>query len=78
MSSPLAGRDVTEHTTSSARHTTGYLAAGGEDRPLIIYCDGGNRCAKASAALKAQGFTRVATLTGGIGAWQGAGLPIEK
>jgi rhodanese-related sulfurtransferase len=49
-----------------------------KDRPLIVYCDGGNRCAKASAALKAQGFTRVATLSGGIGAWQGAGLPIEK
>ena len=32
MSTTPAGREVTEHTTSSARHTTGYLACGGEDR----------------------------------------------
>ena len=49
-----------------------------KDRPLIVYCDGGNRCAKAAAALKKQGFTRVASLSGGLGAWQGAGLPVEK
>ena len=49
-----------------------------KDRPLIVYCDGGNRCAKATAALRKQGFTRVASLSGGLGAWQGAGLPVEK
>ena len=49
-----------------------------KDRPLIVYCDGGNRCAKAAAALKRQGFTRVASLSGGLGAWQSAGLPVEK
>jgi rhodanese-related sulfurtransferase len=49
-----------------------------KDRPLIVYCDGGGRCTKAVAALKAQGFTRVASLSGGIGAWQSAGLPVEK
>ena len=49
-----------------------------KDRPLIVYCDGGSRCAKATAALKQQGFTRVASLSGGIGAWQSAGLPVEK
>ena len=49
-----------------------------KNRPLIVYCDGGNRCAKAAAALKKQGFTRVAALAGGLGAWQSAGLPVEK
>jgi hypothetical protein len=34
--SALAGHDVTEHTTFSARHTTGYVAGGREDRPLVI------------------------------------------
>jgi rhodanese-related sulfurtransferase len=49
-----------------------------KDRPVIVYCDGGERAAKAAAALKKQGFTRVANLSGGIGAWQQAGLPVEK
>jgi pimeloyl-ACP methyl ester carboxylesterase len=31
---------VTEHTTSSTRHTTGYLACGDEKRPLIIFVHG--------------------------------------
>ena len=49
-----------------------------KERPVIVYCDGGERSAKALSALKKQGFTRVANLSGGIGAWQQAGLPVEK
>jgi rhodanese-related sulfurtransferase len=49
-----------------------------KDRPLIVYCQGGERAPKASAALRAQGYTRVVNLSGGIAAWQQAGLPVEK
>ena len=49
-----------------------------KDRPLIVYCDGSERSGKAMSALKARGFSRVANLSGGIGAWQQAGLPVEK
>jgi rhodanese-related sulfurtransferase len=50
-----------------------------KEKPLIVYCDTGtNRAAKAVSALKKQGFTRVSNLHGGIGAWQQAGLPVEK
>jgi rhodanese-related sulfurtransferase len=49
-----------------------------KDRPLIVYCDTGSRASKAAAALRQQGFTRVVSLSGGLGAWQQAGLPIEK
>lgn len=49
-----------------------------KDRPLIVYCDSGNRTSKAAAALKQQGFTRVVSLSGGLGAWRQAGLPVEK
>jgi rhodanese-related sulfurtransferase len=49
-----------------------------KDRPVIVYCDGGDRAAKAAATLKKQGFARVMNLSGGIGAWQQAGLPVEK
>ncbi|MBV9190411.1 MAG: rhodanese-like domain-containing protein [Betaproteobacteria bacterium] len=49
-----------------------------KERPVIVYCDGGERSAKALATLKKQGFTHVANLSGGLGAWQQAGLPVEK
>ena len=49
-----------------------------KDRPLILYCDTSGRSGKAIAALKKQGFTRVVNLCGGLGAWQQAGLPVEK
>jgi rhodanese-related sulfurtransferase len=49
-----------------------------KDRPMIVYDEGGERSSKAVATLKKQGFTRVANLTGGLRAWQQAGLPVEK
>ena len=49
-----------------------------KDKPLIVYCDGGDRSSKAVAALKKQGFMRVANLSGGLAAWQQAGMPVEK
>jgi len=49
-----------------------------KDRPVIVYCDGGERSGKAVSLLKREGFGRVANLAGGIGAWQQAGLPVEK
>ena len=45
---------------------------------MIVYCEGGERSSKAVAALKRQGFARVVNLTGGLRAWQQAGLPVEK
>ena len=49
-----------------------------KERPVIVYCDGSERCSKAVSALKKQGFTRVVNLSGGLKAWQQAGLPVEK
>ena len=49
-----------------------------KERPVIVYCDSGERSGKAISALKKQGFTRVVNLTGGLKAWQQAGLPVEK
>lgn len=49
-----------------------------KDKPLIVYDDKGERAAKAVAALKKHGFSRAMNLSGGIGAWQQAGLPVEK
>ena len=47
-------------------------------KPLLVYCQGGVRSAKAAAALAKLGFTHVRDLAGGILAWQQAGKPIEK
>ena len=49
-----------------------------KERPVIVYCDGGERAGKAISVLKKQGFARVVNLSGGIKAWQQAGLPVEK
>jgi len=47
-------------------------------RPVIVVCESGNRSDKAAAGLRKQGFAQVFSLSGGIGAWQQAGLPLEK
>ena len=49
-----------------------------KDKPVILYCDSGERAAKAAAALRKQGFEKVVVLSGGLGAWKQAGLPVEK
>ena len=49
-----------------------------KEKPLIVYCDGGERAAKAATALRKLGFTRVVNLSGGLPAWQQAGMPVEK
>jgi rhodanese-related sulfurtransferase len=49
-----------------------------KDATLIVYCETGDRSAKASAALKKQGYTKVVALSGGLTAWKQAGLPVER
>jgi rhodanese-related sulfurtransferase len=47
-------------------------------RPVIAYCERGQRSRAAAAALKRLGFAEVYTLRGGLRAWSEAGLPVEK
>ncbi len=47
-------------------------------RPVIVHCDNGSRATRALGVLKARGFGNVVNLNGGYGAWQQAGLPVEK
>jgi len=47
-------------------------------KPVIVVCENGNRSGRAATALRKQGFEQVFTLSGGIGAWRQAGLPLEK
>lgn len=47
-------------------------------RPVIVYCRTGPRAARASALLRRNDFAAVSKLSGGILAWEGAGLPLSK
>lgn len=42
-----------------------------KDQPVYIYCRSGNRSAKASEKLKAEGFEKIVDLKGGYKAWTG-------
>ncbi len=46
------------------------------ERPVVIYCRGGNRSSMAASALAEAGYD-AAKLTEGIVGWSGADLPLE-
>mgnify|MGYP003524811366 CR=1 FL=1 len=47
-------------------------------RSIIVNCASGNRSSSACGALRRAGFAKVFNLSGGISAWDQAGLPITK
>lgn len=47
-------------------------------KPVIVACESGSRSGSAAALLRKHSFARAVSLAGGIGAWQQAGLPMEK
>lgn len=47
-----------------------------KERPVVLYCRGGNRSSMAAAALADAGYD-AAKLTEGIVGWHEAGLPLE-
>jgi rhodanese-related sulfurtransferase len=47
-------------------------------RPVIAYCERGQRSRTAAGALGKIGFSEVYTLRGGLRAWSEAGLPVER
>lgn len=46
--------------------------------PVVLYCGGGFRSALAAENLKKMGYTKVASMWGGWGAWKESGYPTEK
>ncbi|MBY0268741.1 MAG: rhodanese-like domain-containing protein [Burkholderiales bacterium] len=49
-----------------------------KDRALIVVCRSGTRSPAAVQLLRGNGFNAAVNLNGGIGAWQQAGMPLEK
>jgi hydroxyacylglutathione hydrolase len=59
-------------------HLTSRAAELPRHGPLVLQCETGSRSAIGASVLRAAGFTNVVNLTGGLNAWTGAGLPVEK
>jgi hydroxyacylglutathione hydrolase len=70
------------HLAGSTHIPLGYLV----DRiaevpagvPVVLHCQGGGRSLIATSLLAAEGVAGVINLTGGFGAWDKAGLPVER
>src|SRR5437868_12775863 len=48
------------------------------DADVVVYCASGARSLLAAQVLRAMGYTRVASMAGGITRWQAAGYPIVR
>ena len=86
----LAVLDVREEDEYAAGHIRGatnmsykLLEAGLDelpldpDQPVAVTCAGGFRSSTASSILLRRGFKKVLNVTGGMGAWARAGLPVD-
>jgi len=49
-----------------------------KSQPVILVCQSGNRSMQAARALKKHGFENIYNLTGGMGSWQQANLPVSS
>lgn len=49
-----------------------------KERPVILTCRTGMRSGSAVKTLRGNGFTEAVNLDGGIGAWEQAGMPLQK
>jgi len=49
-----------------------------QNQPVVVICASGNRSAMAATALAKSGFATVYNFSGGMGAWQSAGLPTRS
>lgn len=48
-----------------------------KDRSYFVYCQDGTRSSKATELMHSLGFKHVYDISGGMTAWQGAGLPAQ-
>ncbi|HEU4652830.1 MAG TPA: rhodanese-like domain-containing protein [Steroidobacteraceae bacterium] len=49
-----------------------------KEKPVVVYCDNGFASAAAARMLRGLGFTKVATLRGGLQSWKQDNLPLMK
>lgn len=71
----LAGASVIDFNGGKFEQKVALLA---KDKPIFVYCASGNRSGQAAAQMQKLGFREVYNLTGGMRAWNAAGLPVEQ
>jgi rhodanese-related sulfurtransferase len=49
-----------------------------KEKPVVVYCDNGFASAAAARILRGLGFSKVATLRGGLQSWKQENLPLVK
>ena len=49
-----------------------------KDKPIAVMCRSGKRSAKAVALLEAEGYSQVSNVSGGMNAWESAGLEVVR
>lgn len=47
-------------------------------KPVVVACKSGHRSGQACSLLKKNGFENIYNLSGGVLAWEGANLPLQK
>lgn len=67
-----------KHVSPSQLDPESKLLAKVKESPVAVVCRTGTTSPQAAKRLVKAGFTRVYLLDGGIGAWQGADLPLAK
>ena len=83
--------DVSEPAEFAAGHAAGARnvplgALGSEAKalpsnksvPVVLMCATGARANRAAGQLRKAGYEKAIAVTGGIGAWREAGLPVDK
>ena len=78
-----SGREFAAGHPKGARHLPPESIKAGDtglarDDEILVICLSGHRSASEAKRLAAMGFTNVANVTGGLLAWQRAGLPVTK
>lgn len=62
-----------DHFESKLKKLQKYI-----DKPIIVVCNAGKQSAKVIKNLRAAGFTDAVGLSGGVHAWQAAGIPLTN
>ena len=70
------------HVPGAMHIPLGYLVDRASEipagKPVVVQCQSGGRSSIAASILERAGFRDVANLTGGLGAWTAAGLPLDE
>jgi rhodanese-related sulfurtransferase len=73
--SPRAKHLSVEQVARSSRAELQELI---KDKPVVCICASGSRSMMAATVIARYGFTPVYSLTGGMGAWQSAGMTVRR